>query len=200
VVLVLLCKFSLYWAPHQRHEWSGPGHATNHTAQRRNWWRHQFYRFPDIRWCSIVQMQLASRFLKPLFQPLSPFVSVYLIVSHPYCLIRWRYLRNAMFSQSPRHKMVYLWLNIWWTSVKGRCHSNEFCDTRRRNVSIPRLCGGILQRMVTYTSNGNIMNFRPLRSCCSFAWLGACSHGQNTHDVSTRLPRLIFAKLSRQEI
>jgi len=27
-------------------------------------------------------------------------------------------------------------LKIWWTSVKGRCHGNQFCGTKRRQVGI----------------------------------------------------------------
>ena len=41
---------------------------------------------------------------------------------------------------------------IWWTSVKERCHSNQFCGAKRRQVGMKRLhlvhCfAGILQRL-----------------------------------------------------
>jgi len=32
-----------------------------------------------------------------------------------------------------------LWLKIWWTSVKGCCHSNHFCGAKRRLVGMKRL-------------------------------------------------------------
>ena len=28
-------------------------------------------------------------------------------------------------------------LKIWWTSVKGRCHSNQFCGAKRQHVDTP---------------------------------------------------------------
>ena len=33
----------------------------------------------------------------------------------------------------------FLWLKIWWTSVKGHCHSNQFCGMKRRQVGMKRL-------------------------------------------------------------
>ena len=44
----------------------------------------------------------------------------------------------------------FLWLKIWWTSVKRRCHSNQFCGVKRRQVGIKRLhcLWAFLQRLV----------------------------------------------------
>jgi len=33
---------------------------------------------------------------------------------------------------------VFLWLKIWRTSAKGRCHSNQLCGIKRRQVGIKR--------------------------------------------------------------
>ena len=32
-----------------------------------------------------------------------------------------------------------LWLKFWWPSVKGRCHGNQFCGVKRRQVGMKRL-------------------------------------------------------------
>ena len=77
------------------------------------------------------------------------------------------------------------------------------------------VCANILQRMGNWeyrnagscvsindyssTSDKNFMNWSStLRSCCAFAWVGWCTHGQNTHvsDVFIRVLGLIFAKRS----
>jgi len=69
-------------------------------------------------------------------------------------------------------------LKIWRISVKGRCHGNQFCGARRRQVGIPRrycLCwyfktvGKIAKRLPTKilhsepsTSFKNFLNFGPV--------------------------------------
>ena len=33
----------------------------------------------------------------------------------------------------------FTWVKIWWTLVKGHCHSNQFCGVKLRQVGMKRL-------------------------------------------------------------